>query len=193
MWFSWATPFDIVTAWRKVGIAGKVLKPELIDRSEFIDQPAAAAGGAADGAAADGAVATPGAKRKRSAAELAKTPEGMVSGSVESEQSKVKALLEYAQELEAERDLPFDPKAAGILVPTVVARPAKEQRGAGRMRLSNLHGSVTMRDVGGEAEKRRLEDKAAADAAQEAKRLREEKKEAAEREASERAAAFARC
>eukprot|EP00966_Prymnesium_polylepis_P111745 2585064-Prymnesium_polylepis.1 len=117
----------------------------------------------------------------------------MVSGSVESEQSKVKALLEYAQELEAERDLPFDPKAAGILVPTVVARPAKEQRGAGRMRLSNLHGSVTMRDVGGEAEKRRLEDKAAADAAQEAKRLREEKKEAAEREASERAAAFARC
>ena len=42
MWFNWATPYDIITAWRKVGIAANVLRPELIDRSEFITQPAAA-------------------------------------------------------------------------------------------------------------------------------------------------------
>eukprot|EP00966_Prymnesium_polylepis_P057566 1332930-Prymnesium_polylepis.2 len=33
MWFTWADPFDIITAWRKVGIAGNVLAPQLIDRS----------------------------------------------------------------------------------------------------------------------------------------------------------------
>ena len=42
MWFNWATPYDIITAWRKVGIAANMLRPELIDRSEFITQPAAA-------------------------------------------------------------------------------------------------------------------------------------------------------
>ena len=40
MWFFWANPYDIITAWRKVGIAGNKLAPEMIDRSEFIDQPA---------------------------------------------------------------------------------------------------------------------------------------------------------
>lgn len=93
MWFSWATPFDIVTAWRKVGIAGNVLAPELIDRTEFIDQPPAATPAAVRGATSrtpgtDAAPVTGAspmrATRKRSAAELAMTPEGMVSGSVES-------------------------------------------------------------------------------------------------------------
>ena len=57
----------------------------------------------------------------------------------------MKALRKYAEELEAERDAPFDPKAAGILVPTAVERP-EGRRGAGRKRLSDLHGSVTMRE-----------------------------------------------
>ena len=43
MWFSWADPYDIITAWRKVSIAGNVLAPELIDRSQFISQPATTA------------------------------------------------------------------------------------------------------------------------------------------------------
>ena len=200
VWFSWATPFDVVTAWRKVGIAGNVLAPELIDRTEFIDQPAAATPGAAAGnslgtpptaTAPAAAGASPRATRKRSVAELAKTPEGMVSGSIESERAKVKALREYVQELEAERDAPFNPTAAGLLVPTVVQRP--ERRGAGRKRLSDLHGSVTMRNVGDEAEKRRLEDEAARDAVEKKKRQRQEQKAGEEREAVERIAAFERC
>tara|TARA_B110000046_G_scaffold128325_1_gene134725 strand:+ start:2324 stop:2806 length:483 start_codon:yes stop_codon:yes gene_type:complete len=104
----------------------------------------------------------------------------------------VKALRKYAEELEAERDAPFDPKAAGILVPTAVERP-EGRRGAGRKRLSDLHGSVTMRDVGGEAEKRRLEDEAARKAVEEKKRQRLEKKGDEEREAGERIAAFELC
>jgi hypothetical protein len=42
MWFTWADPFDIITAWRRVGVAGNVLAPELIDRSEFFGAEQAA-------------------------------------------------------------------------------------------------------------------------------------------------------
>ena len=187
MWFTWADPFDIVTAWRKVGIAGNVLAPELIDRSEFIDQQTS--GTPAPAAAAEG---SPTRSRKRSAEELSKTPEGMVSGSIESERAKVQALREYAQELEAARDAPFDQEAAGVLVPSVVTRPDKPQQ-QGRKRLSDLHGSISMRGVGDEARKRRLEDEAAAEKVEAAKQARAAKKAAEVREAAEREAAFARC
>ncbi len=63
MWFSWAHPFDIITAWRRVGIAGNRLVPGFIPRAEFIDQPDET-GGAAPAASPP---------RKR-AAELALTP-----------------------------------------------------------------------------------------------------------------------
>mmetsp|Transcript_50883 Transcript_50883/g.108690 ORF Transcript_50883/g.108690 Transcript_50883/m.108690 type:complete len:213 (-) Transcript_50883:171-809(-) len=78
MRFSWANPFDIVTAWRKVDIAGNVLAPELIDRAEFIDQPAPGssalnvAASPAGVGATDAAGGSPQASRKR-AADLAKT------------------------------------------------------------------------------------------------------------------------
>jgi hypothetical protein len=75
-------------------------------------------------------------------------------------------------------DAPFDQKAAGVLVPSVVTRPDKPAGGSkGRKRLSDLHGSVTMRDVCGEAEKRRLEDEAKEAATKEKKRLALEKNE----------------
>eukprot|EP00966_Prymnesium_polylepis_P077287 1790191-Prymnesium_polylepis.1 len=50
-----------------------------------------------------------------------------------------------------------------------------------------------MRDVGGEAEKRRLEDEAKEEATKEKKRQALERKEAEKKEAEERAAAYARC
>ena len=68
-------------------------------------------------------------------------------------------------------------------MPTAVTRPDKPG-GAGRKRLSDLHGSVTMRDVGGEAEKRRLEDEAQQKAVQERKRVAAEKKDEAARAAA---------
>ena len=101
-------------------------------------------------------------------------------------------LLEHAQKLEAMLDTPYDPTAAGLLVPDVVTRPDKVGRGS-RKRLSDLHGSVTMRDVGGEAEKRRLEEETKEEAVKEKKRQALEKKEAAQIEVTERAAAFALC
>lgn len=164
VWFSWASPFDIVTAWRRVGVAGNKLAPELIDRSEFIDQqpsppeptptPAVTPG---DGAPAAPPSDSPRVTRKR-AVDLARTPEGMASGCLEAERAKVQLLLAYAKELEAERDMPFDQTAAGVLVPTAVTRPDKPGGRGGRKRLHDMHGSVTMQDVAGEAERRRLED-----------------------------------
>ena len=133
------------------------------------------------------------AKRKR-AAELAKTPDGMASGSLQAERAKVKALRAALEEREAEDDAPFDPVAAGLLMPDAVTRPDKPQgKAAGKRRLSDLHGSVTMRDVAGEARRRREEAEAAEEKKQEKKRRQEEKKEVEKREADEREAAFARC
>lgn len=216
MWFSWCDPFDVIKAWRRVGITGNRLVPELIDRSEFIDQPPPgssemhAATPAAAGpeephcnfadcpVTANGGSRTAGlrsdpcfrckkayfhhaccaaagceedtralcaaclgvpvfspspraspradraAKRKR-AADLAKTPDGFVSGTIEAERAKVKALRAALEEREAQDDAPFDPVTAGILVPAAVARPDKPQgKAAGKRRLSDLHGSVTM-------------------------------------------------
>ena len=191
VWFSWATPFCIVTAWRKVGIAGNVLAPELIDRSEFIDQPPAAA--AAPAAASPGSSGSPARATRKRAADLVKTPEGMVSGSLESEKAKVARLLEHAQELEKELEAPFDPTAAGILVPDIVTRPDKPGGRTGRKRLHDLHGSCTMRGLGEEAQRRRLEDEAALAVAAEKKRLATEKKEAERLAAEQRIAAFELC
>ena len=183
MWFFWANPYDIITAWRKVGIAGNKLAPEMIDRSEFIDQPALTPGAEP---------ASPHVARKR-AADLAMTPEGMVSGSLESERAKVQRLLGHAQELEAMVDAPFDPTAAGVLVPDVVTRPDKEGGGGGRKRLTAMHGSVTMQGVGDEAEQRERVATEQAAAAKAKKLQAAEKKEAEAAAASERDAAFARC
>ena len=187
-WFFWANPYDIITAWRKVGIAGNKLAPEMIDRSEFIDQPAPMAELATPGAEP----ASPRVTRKR-AADLAMTPEGMVSGSLESERAKVQRLLGHAQELEAMADAPFDPTAAGVLVPDVVTRPDKEGPGGGRKRLTAMHGSVTMQGVGEEAEQREREAKELAAAVKAKKLQAAEKKEAAAAAVSERDAGFALC
>jgi hypothetical protein len=69
------------------------------------------------------------------------TPKAL--GSLESEKAKVQRLLAHAQELEAMVEAPFDPAAAGLLVPDVVERPDKAGP-AGRKRLTAMHGSVTM-------------------------------------------------
>ena len=191
MWFTWCDSFDVITAWRRVGIAGNRLVPDMIDRSEFIPR----------GPAEPATPATPGSPvaARKSAVDVAKTPEGVQSGSLEAAEAKVTALLSYAQgleaerdALEAERDAPFDPAAAGVLVPDVVTRPER-QKPAGRKRLTDMHGSVTMRGVGDEAKKRRLEDEAKSELVQAGKRLRLEKREAEERAAAEHVVAFARC
>ena len=85
------------------------------------------------------------------------------------------------------------PPLACLCLQLSVTRPDRHKPAGGRKRLSDLHGSVTMRDVGGEAQKRRLEAEATAAVAAEKKREREARKEASAREVDERNAAFARC
>ena len=183
MWFSWADPFDIVNAWRKVGIAGNKLVPSLINRDEFvIIQPTAAP-------------TTPAASNRKRAAELALTPDGIESGSLESERAKVKALLTYSEELETEHDARFCPEAAGLLVPDCLTRPDKPGKNPERKRMSQLHGSTTMRNLAVEAKKRRVEDEEKAQTTAANKQQRAEKKEekAAAAAAEEEAAGFAYC
>ena len=79
-----------------------------------------------------------------------------------------------------------------MLVPTTVTRQGKQQP-TGRKRLSDLHGSITMRGVGTEAASRNAAAKAAETARLEKKQKTEEQKAAAEREMRERDEAFARC
>ena len=84
------------------------------------------------------------------------------------------------------------PDVPDVLVPDVLTRPERQQP-AKRKRLSDLHGSVTMRGVGDVAAERREEDEAAAELTKEKKRQALEKKEAAAHAAEATAAAFARC
>jgi len=119
---------DIISAFRKVGIAGNVLAPELIDRSEFIDQPAQMAAAAA-------APPSPApARAAEYASDVAKTPPGVRSGTVAAERAKVAALLAYAQGLELKLAAPFDPTA--LLVPDASSRARR--RGRGRRAASRI-------------------------------------------------------
>ena len=102
-------------------------------------------------------------------------------------------MLKYAQQLEAAEEAQFDSTAAGVLVPTAVTRPDKHGAAPKRRRLSDLHGSVTMRNVGGVAAERREEDKAEATRKEQKKVQALEEKKAAARAVVERDAAFALC
>lgn len=178
MWFTWADPFDIVTAFRKVGIAGRKLVPELIDRTDFLPEAPSSAEGSPE--------------PKKRARDVAKTPEGMVSGSVESERAKVKSLLEYAEQLEKQLDAPFDPEAAGLLAPERIP-DRKRKDGKKRSRLSDMSGSVTLRNVLGEKRARDEEDQAAADAAKAKRAAIAAKKDAVAREQAEKIRGFEAC
>mmetsp|Transcript_42056 Transcript_42056/g.89803 ORF Transcript_42056/g.89803 Transcript_42056/m.89803 type:complete len:160 (-) Transcript_42056:30-509(-) len=115
----------------------------------------------------------------------------MQSGSVESERAKVRALLAFAQELEEERALPFDPTAAGFLTPDAPMEPTREQRRVSR--LSDLHGSFTLRQLGEEKRRRQEEEREAAEAKEQAKRQRLEVVEAAAVAREVQDQEFARC
>eukprot|EP00966_Prymnesium_polylepis_P330445 7386097-Prymnesium_polylepis.1 len=135
MWFTWADPFDIITAWRRVGITGNVFAPELLNRAEFIDQPlsmveaaaattaAAAADVAAGASPADVAAgASPSRRSKRSAATVGTTPPGMDRHAAGAWKAKFEEMKAYAAELEAKAAAQFNPLSTGLLVPDVITK-----------------------------------------------------------------------
>ena len=130
---------------------------------------------------------------KLSKEEKAAAESGMESGSLESERAKVKALLTYSEELETEHDARFCPEAAGLLVPDCVTRPDKPGKNPERKRMSQLHGSTTMRNLAVEAKKRRVEYEEKAQTTAANKQQRAEKKEEKAAAAAEEAAGFAYC
>ena len=186
MWFTWADPFDIITAWRKVGVTGNVFAPDLINRAEFIDQPLAEAAAAAE------AVSGLPSKRQRCAATVAPTPPGMRRDTAGAWQAKFEAMREYAEELEAKAAERFSPLDAGILVPDVVTKVAP-LRARTKSRLSDKHGSLTMQEVSADKDERDADAAVAADEAA-AKRLKSaEKKDDAARARADVVAGFEAC
>jgi hypothetical protein len=196
VWFSWADPFDIVTAFRKVGISGNVLCPDNIDRTEFIDQ-----------AAAERAVsAAPSSSPIASIAEAARTPEGVRTGSLAAMQAKVEALKVLAQKYKEKSEAAFDPVEAGMLRPVSAvdgAAPsrvpddeAEEEDGAParkRSRLSDMHGSFTLREMRAMKERRKEAVEGAAQEKAQRKQAAADKKAQDEAEAAGRIQAFEQC
>lgn len=194
MWFSWADPYDIVTAFRKVGIAGNVLCPDNIDRSEFIHQAAAER----DVAAA------PSASPVVSVEEAARTPDGVRSGSLEAMKAKIEKLKALAAKYKSKMEAGFDPLEAGLLVPVSAIAGAEPGRipdededesapARKRSRLSDLHGSFTLREMRAEKDRRKEAEDGAAEERAQRKQAAAKKKAQEEGETAVRIKAFERC
>jgi hypothetical protein len=140
MWFRWANPFDIITAFRKVGITGNKLRPDLIDQSEFLID------------ATEPAEAGPSSPlRSVTVEDAAATPPGMVSGTPEALQAQLQRVTELAEYLQEKVKAGYDPVAAGLLQPERIKPP--ERRGT-HSRLSDKPGSFTLRNMAGDKRER---------------------------------------
>mgnify|MGYP003689391223 CR=1 FL=1 len=88
-----ADTFDIITAWRRVGIAGNKFQPDFIDRKGFLDQ----AREITEASHMESDVCSPG---PSTLAEAKKTPPGVRSGSLAAMSAKLAQLEEYARKME---------------------------------------------------------------------------------------------
>jgi hypothetical protein len=91
MWFSWCGTFDVIKAWKREGIVGNKLCPELIDRVEFIDQNSELTQSPHSEAA--------GSPRPSTLAEAQAKPPGMRSRSFAATEAKVQQLRAFAQKM----------------------------------------------------------------------------------------------
>ena len=201
MWFSWCDRYDIIKAWKRVGIAGNRLCPQLVDRSNFVDQDAELAA-----ARRDASVSSPG---PSSLAEAKRTPPGLRRGSLAAANAKLQQLEQFAKKLEEKAQAPYDP-SRGVLSLSSDA-PSARQGGTGsdddsdaadgdsaspvraRRRLVQLSGSFTLRDMWGEKQKRQQEAAKVEDAAQRKKAARLEKRAEDEERSRVRRDAFVAC
>jgi hypothetical protein len=193
MWFSWASPFDIICAFKKVGIAGNTFYPDSINRSEFIDQPNVMA-------AARQGPASPEARALIDAA--AKTPPGLRGGSLLAEQAKVKELLAAGHNLAGRLEREYDPIKGGQLFmvpafPAAAANPsgdaAVSAASRARSRLSSSSGSFTLQGLLVDKRGRDAEAEAEADRLKRKKEEREERARDRLAEADELEFTFALC
>lgn len=186
MWFTWCDALDVVTGWRKVGIAGNVLDPSLISRENFIDrvlEPAAeeAPAGVVAAAAWAAAVRTP--EHLRTASRRAKD---------EAKLSLGQAL--FVQQAETHsvsmRKRAFDPAHYGLLE---VPAPEVQRPDLENARLDCHNGSMSirgLRDINHE----RLATAQQAEAAKQAKAgNRAQRRADEEREEQEQEKAFELC
>ena len=199
MWFTWADPFDIITAWRRVGSTGNVFAPELINRAEFIDQPLQLAAAAQEAAAAavEAEAVSPG-RGQRSAATVGSTPPGVDRHSAGAWKAKFEQMRKHAEELEKHAEelesklaAQFNPLTTGLLEPDVVVKaPVRSKT---RSKLSDMHGSFSMQDVSGEKQKRIAEDASATAEAAAKRQKAAEKKDESARARAEVVAGFEGC
>ncbi|KAK3269961.1 hypothetical protein CYMTET_21613 [Cymbomonas tetramitiformis] len=125
VWFSWSTPMDRITAWRRVGICQNFLAPSEIDRAHFLVQETTI---------------------KRSSAPPSVTsfcasPEGIRRGSLEYYKRKYDAMKNLAETWEAYETTPVE---KGILSPEILPPlPPKPSKG----RLPDNNGSFGFNDI----------------------------------------------
>jgi len=183
LWFSWCDPFDIVTAWRKVGLAGNRLDPDLICRDNFIDRDLPATVEAAPASAP-------------SFDEFVRTPEDMRGASrVAKLEKKLELAREYAEQREGEhraekRRRIFEPEAYGLLpVPQHQVQPPTVDHA----RLDCANGSMSLRDMHALHTERQNSERAAQAERQRKADGRAQLREGRESQAAELSASFERC
>lgn len=112
-WFSWCNAQILLDAWRRCGWLGCLIAPEEIDRTSFIDQQPKPP--------PEDAPPTP---KRLTFEEACTTPPDVRSGTLAAEKAKNAQMKTY---IEQNTHAPFDPVAAGLLVPKV-KEPTKRAR-----------------------------------------------------------------
>eukprot|EP00962_Isochrysis_galbana_P037741 scaffold13255_cov128-Isochrysis_galbana.AAC.5 len=130
--------------------------------------------------------------------------DGVRSGSLEAMKAKVEKLMALAANYKSKMEAGFDPLEAGLLVPVSAIAGA----GAGRIpdededesaparkrsRLSDLHGSFTLREMRAEKDRRKEAEDGAAEERAQRKQAAAKKKAQEEGETAFRIKAFERC
>ncbi|KAK3236871.1 hypothetical protein CYMTET_53014 [Cymbomonas tetramitiformis] len=139
VWFSWSTPTDRITAWRKVGICQNFLAASEIDRSNFIVQDIEK----------HTSTAPP------SVTEFKGSPLGVRKGSSEYYKRKIEAYKNLASAWETYETSPIE---QGILNPELLpSLPPKANKG----RLSDNNGSFEFNDILGRKRAKHAEQQAA--------------------------------
>ncbi|KAK3249698.1 hypothetical protein CYMTET_40890 [Cymbomonas tetramitiformis] len=125
IWFSWCTPMDRITAFRRVGIFQNALAPDQIDRTNFIYQPEEKT-----------TLQAP-----PDVANFSGSPEGLRKGSAEYHKRKYEAMRELARKWQKYETSPVE---QGILTPDVLPPlPPKPSKG----RLSDKNGSFQFNNI----------------------------------------------
>lgn len=181
MWWSWCSRTDLLQAWRRVGILGNRLAPDLISRANFIDQ------GLAEQAAAERSPSRAGPSAAAPANPA--TPPGMRTGSLAAVQDKLQQAMVIISEMQRGPDPSTVP---GLLLPRI---PENKKRARGGQRVQEISegGSASLRYLYESGQERKATEKKKADGIEARKVQRAAAKDAQQQAVADLIAAYERC